>query len=152
MRAMESTRKKLEASEEKRFWRQVLLKWWRHQKHVIISKITKGKFHQKICRSSGAADHQKLKELKLQKAVQRIQSRLSLQKTRRMKQRPIQMDLKSLDAYSLKRVEKEQLYELYNHYLHYSVLYLQQDKNNSYACTRVPPDLEWIWNWSFIGQ
>jgi len=30
MRAMESTRKKLEVSEEKRFWRQVLLKWW-HQ-------------------------------------------------------------------------------------------------------------------------
>jgi len=27
MRAMESTKKKLEASEEKRFWRQVLLKW-----------------------------------------------------------------------------------------------------------------------------
>jgi len=26
MRAMKSTRKKLEASEEKRFWRQVLLK------------------------------------------------------------------------------------------------------------------------------
>jgi len=26
MRAMESTRKKLEASEEKRFWRQMLLK------------------------------------------------------------------------------------------------------------------------------
>jgi len=59
-----------------------------------------------------------------------------------MKQRPFQMDLKSLDAYSLKRVEKGQLYELYNHYLHYSVLSLQQDKNNNYACTIVPPDLE----------
>jgi len=69
-----------------------------------------------------------------------------------MKQRPIQMDLKSLDSYSLKRVEKGQLYELYNHYLHYFVLSLQQDKNNSYACTSVPPNLEWIWNWSFIGQ
>jgi len=34
MRAMESTKEKLEASEEKRFWRQVLLKWWRHQKHI----------------------------------------------------------------------------------------------------------------------
>jgi len=34
---MESTRKKLEASEEKRFWRQVLLKWWHHQKHLIRS-------------------------------------------------------------------------------------------------------------------
>jgi len=37
MRAMESTRKKLQVSEEKRFWRQVLLKWWCHQKHLIIS-------------------------------------------------------------------------------------------------------------------
>jgi len=61
-----------------------------------------------------------------------------------MKQRQIQTDLKSLDAYSLKRVEKGQLDELYNHYLHYSVLSLQQDKNNSYACTSVPPNLEWI--------
>ena len=62
------------------------------------------------------------------------------------------MDLKALDAFSLERVEKEQLYEVYNHYLHYSDLCLQQDKKNSYACTSVPPDLEWIWNWSFIGQ
>ena len=31
-------------------------------------------------------------------------------------------------------------------------LCLQQHKNNSYACTNVPSDLEWIWNWSFIGQ
>jgi len=37
MREMESTRKKLEVSEEKRFWRQVLLKWWHHQKHIIKS-------------------------------------------------------------------------------------------------------------------
>jgi len=69
-----------------------------------------------------------------------------------MKQRPIQMNLKSLYAYSLKRVEKGQLYELYNHFLHYSILSLQQDKNNSYVYTSVPPDLEWIWNWSLIGQ
>jgi len=31
------------------------------------------------------------------------------------------MDLKALDAFSLERVEKGQLYEVYNHYLHYSV-------------------------------
>jgi len=61
-----------------------------------------------------------------------------------MKQRLIQMDLKSLDAYSLERVEKGQLYEVYNHYLHYSVLCLQQDKNKGYAYTIVPLDLEWI--------
>jgi len=60
------------------------------------------------------------------------------------------MDLKALDAFSLERVDKGQLYEVYNHYLHHSVLSLQQDKKNSYACTSVPPDLEKIWNWSFI--
>jgi len=31
------------------------------------------------------------------------------------------MDLKALDAFSLERVDKGQLYEVYNHYLHYSV-------------------------------
>jgi len=31
------------------------------------------------------------------------------------------MDLKALDAFSLERVEKGQLYEVYNHYLHYSI-------------------------------
>jgi len=61
-----------------------------------------------------------------------------------MKQRLIQKDLKLLEAYSLEKVEKGQLYELYNLYFHYSILSLQQDKNNSYACTSVPPDLEWI--------
>jgi len=52
------------------------------------------------------------------------------------------MDLKALDAFTLERVDKGQLYEVYNHYLHYFFLYMQQDKKNSYACTSVPPDLE----------
>jgi len=38
-----------------------------------------------------------------------------------MKQRVVRKDLKALDAYSLKRVEKGHLYEVYKHYLHYSV-------------------------------
>jgi len=62
------------------------------------------------------------------------------------------MDLKALDAFTLERVDKGQLCEVYNHYLHYSVLSLQKDKTNSYACTSVPSDLEWIWNWSFIDN
>jgi len=37
-----------------------------------------------------------------------------------MKQPLIQMNLKALDACSLKSVDKVQLYEVYNHYLHYS--------------------------------
>jgi len=113
----------------------------------IEAHITRSIFHHMFWRSSEAERIEASRRL-----FKGFKSRLSLQKTRRMKQRPIQMDLKSLDAYSLKRVEKGQLYELYNHYLHCSVLSLQQDKNNSYADTSVPPDLEWIWNWSFIGQ
>jgi len=31
------------------------------------------------------------------------------------------MDLKALEAFTLERVDKGQLYELYNHYLHYFV-------------------------------
>jgi len=38
-----------------------------------------------------------------------------------MKQWVVRKDLKALDAYSLKRVEKGHLYEVYKHYLHYSV-------------------------------
>jgi len=71
-----------------------------------------------------------------------IYSRLALQKTERTKQQLIQMDLKALDAFTLERVDKGHLYELYNYYLHYSVLSLQQDKRNNYACTSVPSDLE----------
>jgi len=37
-----------------------------------------------------------------------------------MLQRLIQKDLKALDTYSLENVEKGHLYEVYNHYLHYS--------------------------------
>ena len=44
----------------------------------------------------------------------KIESCPSLQKTERLKQQLIQMDLKSLDAYSFERVEKGQLYEVYN--------------------------------------
>jgi len=49
---------------------------------------------------------------------------MSLQMTGRMKQRLIQLDLKALDAYSLENVENGQLYKVYNHYLHYSILCL----------------------------
>jgi len=46
--------------------------------------------------------------------------------------------LKALDAYSIKSVEKEQMYELYNHLLHYFGRALQQDKDNSSVCRNVP--------------
>jgi len=44
-----------------------------------------------------------------------------LQKTEKVKQRLFCKDLKALDACSLKSVDKVQLYEVYNHYLHYSI-------------------------------
>jgi hypothetical protein len=56
------------------------------------------------------------------------------------------MDLKALDAYLQKALTKVQLYEVYNHYLHYSALSLLQDKKNSSACNDVPSQWEWISN------
>jgi len=66
LRVMESTKRKLEASEEKWFWSQVLLKWWRHQKqvdqkHFIRSYITRS------CLSSRAEDHQQIERVKVSK-------------------------------------------------------------------------------------
>jgi hypothetical protein len=44
-----------------------------------------------------------------------------LQKNESVKQRSFRKDLKALDACSLKSIDKVKLYEVYNHYLHYSV-------------------------------
>jgi len=52
--------------------------------------------------------------------------------------------LKALEAYSIKSVEKGQMYELYNHLLNYLGRALQQDKDNSPACRNVPSYKEWI--------
>ena len=52
------------------------------------------------------------------------------------------MDLKALGAFSLERVDKGQLYEVYNHYFHHSVLYLQQDKKTAMSA----PVLLQTWN------
>jgi len=84
--------------------------------------------HQKLMSSEAYEDHQELKIIRSWKAeelqnvvLMKIKSRLSLQKIGRIKQRLFQMNLKALDAYSIESVEKGLLYEVYNHYLHYSV-------------------------------
>ena len=116
MRAMKSTRRKLEAfeercSEDKRFRRS-----WRHQKHLFRSSSPEADV------IKGSEDHQKMEDWRTSTVVQMmIESRLSLQKIARIKQRLFQMDLKALNAYSVESVEKGHLYEVYNHYLHYSV-------------------------------
>ena len=139
-RAKESTKRKLEASEEKWFWSQVLLKWWRHQKqvhqkHLIRSNIT---------RSWSSSEDERLKA---SEGVQWIVSRPALQKTERVKQRPTWKNLKTFNACSLKSVDKGKLYELCNHLLHYERIWkhsmfvsLHQEKNNSYVCSNVPSD------------
>jgi len=38
----------------------------------------------------------------------------------KMRDLKLQMDLKALDACSLKSVDKVQVYEVYNHYIHYT--------------------------------
>jgi len=116
MKAMESTRRKFEASERKEVLetsgleadviRSTLLRSWSPKADLIRS----------IWRSSGA---EWLKNFKC--CSNEDWSCLSLQKIGRIKQRLSQMDLKALDAYSVESVEKGHLYEVYNHYLHYSV-------------------------------
>ena len=122
-----------------------LLKWWRHQKpvhqkHLIRSKITRS------WSSSGA------EELKASKAGISFNHAKELLKTERSVTTALRWNLKALNAYSIKSVEKGKMYELYNHLLHYFGRALQQDKDNNSACRNVPSYKEWIWNWSFIGQ
>ena len=45
------------------------------------------------------------------------------------------MDLKALDAYSLESVEKGHLYEVYNHYLHYSVFMSASTRTTAVSAT-----------------
>ena len=71
-----------------------------------------------------------------------IESRLSLQKIGRIKQRLFQMDLKALNAYSVESVEKGRLYEVYNHYLHYSVFV------SSSTRTKVVPTTVFLQTWN----
>jgi len=54
-----------------------------------------------------------------------------------------QFQLKALDACSLESIDKVQSYEVYNHYLHYSVFVSAKDKNNSSSSNDVPSQLEW---------
>jgi hypothetical protein len=55
----------------------------------------------------------------------------ALQKTWNVKQLSFWKDLKALDAYLHKALTKVQLYEVYNHYLHYSAVSLLQDKKTA---------------------
>jgi len=74
-----------------------------------------------------------------------IESRLSLQKIGRIKQWLFQMDLKALDVYSVESVEKGHLYEVYNHYLHYSVFVVQEQQLCLQRCSsRLGMDLKLI--------
>jgi len=102
MRAMESTRRKLEAFEvrgfeDKRFWRS-----WRHQKHLFRSSSPEAD----VIR--GYKDHQKLEDWRTSNVVQMmIESHLSLQKIGRIKQQLFQMNLKALNDYQLRALKKD---------------------------------------------
>jgi len=68
-----------------------------HQKHISSEVM-------KMIKSWRSSEAERIKALK--RLFKGFKSRLSLQKTRRMKQREIQMDLKSFNAYSWKRIKK----------------------------------------------
>ena len=86
---------------------------------VIRSKFVRSTSSE--ARSPKAEVHQEMKDLKLQRLGNWFNHASALQKTKRVLQRPLWENLKALDACSIKCVDKGQLYELYNHYLHYSV-------------------------------
>jgi uncharacterized protein YktA (UPF0223 family) len=76
--------------------------------------------HQKLnitrsCSSSGDA------KLKASRAVQWIQNHLSIAEDWKCKATVILNGFESIGCLSSKSVDKVQLYEVYNHYLHYSV-------------------------------
>jgi len=109
-------------------WRKEVLKTSGSEEAGVIRSTSSEAGHQKLTSSEASEDHQELKIIRswkteeLQNVAQmKIKSRLSLQKIGRIKQRLFQMDLKALDAYSVESVEKWLLYEVYNHYLHYSI-------------------------------
>ena len=52
------------------------------------------------------------------------------------------MDLKALDVYSVESVEKGLLYEVYNHYLHYSVFMSASTR------TTVVPAMVFLQTWN----
>jgi len=108
---------KSRSSEDKKFWRQKAQKKLTSSEALSSSEASSPEAD--VIRSS--KEHQKLKDWSFSNVVQMmILSRLSSEKTRNMKQWIVQKDLKALDAYSLESVEKGHLYEVYNHYLHYS--------------------------------
>ena len=144
---MESTKRKLEASERKE-----LMKKSGPEADVIRSTLLRSKTPEadvirSIWRSSGA---ERLKNFKC--CSNEVWSCLSLQKIGRIKQRLSRMDLKALDTYSVESVEKGHFYEGYNHYLHYSVFMSASKRTTVVPATVFLQTLELIWNWSFIGQ
>ena len=65
--------------------------------------------------------HKFLELLMCLKRVEEIKIYWSNKFLELLKQQLIQMNLKALDACSLKSIDKVQLYEVHNHYLHYSI-------------------------------
>lgn len=103
--------------------------------------------------------HQKLKitrscslsedaRLKVSKDVQWIRSRLSIAEDWKCVATVILKGFEGIGCLSSKSVDKVQLYEVYNHYLHYYAVSLLQDKKTalkySSACNDVPSQWEWI--------
>ena len=118
MRAMKSTRRKLETSEEKRFWRS-----WRHQKHSSQKLVTRSWRHQKhlkIIRSWRSSEAGRLKNFKML-----FKWRLNHAchcKYWENKTTAISNEFEGIEClFSWEHWKKGLLYEVYNHYLHYFV-------------------------------
>jgi len=109
-------------------------------------------------RSSEAENHEKLKfirrcKLKVSKAVQWIQCRLSIAEEWKSKATTNSKGFKGIGClffcWALTRYNCTKctttIFTTYS-------LSLLQDKDNNSSCNNVPSYMECIWNWSFIGQ
>ena len=136
----------------KSVWRELLLKskcsWRQSTPEVMTSSETS---------SSEAEDHHKLKfirrcKLKAWKAIQWIHYRLSIAKEWKSEATTILKGFEGIGCLFFEKRWQSTIVRSVQPLSPLLCLCLQQDKNNSYACTSVPSDLEWIWNWSFVGQ
>ena len=110
-------------------WRQEVLKItrsWRHQKHSHEKLSARSWRHQRFRKSLEAEDHQKLEDMKFQNFI-KCCSCHAYERRRNgiLEQCLIHRNFEGIGCLSFGERWKRTIVQLYNHYLHYSVLCLQ---------------------------
>ena len=146
-RAKESTKKKLEASEEKCSW-STKCSW---SDDIIRNKFIRSASSE--ARSPEAEVHQKMKNLKDSKSWK--YDLITSNHCKRLKEYnngPWKGISKHWMLVLSRALTKDNCTNCTTTTSTTMFVSLQQDKDNSSACRNVPSYKECIWNWSFIGQ